>query len=140
MGYYSYGTSILPPTNVGEACAEEPTIEQPLPEKLAMDEPAAEMEEPTDETAMAGLENTAEGLRNESAPIDENLSGQRGTVEFMADKLADCRGPYFDVRMYGVADYFMIDDLERKAAETFMTHSILVSKRGIPSKESPLQK
>jgi hypothetical protein len=70
--------------------AGDPMIEPP-PEEHVIDEPVAEMEEPTDETAMAALENTAEGLVDESpvnqepASIDENpkkyLSEQRYVVE-----------------------------------------------------------
>lgn len=72
-----------------------------------------------EEPAMTALENTAEGLVDESALIDENLEKypfeQRGVVELVADTLTDCHPCYFHVRMYGEADYFMIDDLKSKA-------------------------
>ncbi|KAI2687588.1 hypothetical protein CBS147326_6534 [Penicillium roqueforti] len=81
-----------PETVDGEAHADEPMIESPLPTELAM---------------------------NESAPNDETLSEQRDTVELVADTLAECHPCYFHVRMYGVADYFMIGDLKSKAEGHF---------------------
>ena len=56
---------------------------------------------------------------NESAPIVETPSEQRDNVELVADILAGCHPCYFHVRMYGVADYFMIDDLKSKAEAYF---------------------
>lgn len=61
-----------------------------------------------------------------SAPIDKILpkytvdEGDNGDITGPpVDSLLDCHPCYFHVRMYGEADYFMIDDLKSKAEVHF---------------------
>lgn len=44
---------------------------------------------------------------------------ERVTTEPLVNSLVDCHPCYFHVRMYGEADYFMIDDLKRRAEAHF---------------------
>ncbi|OGE47643.1 hypothetical protein PENARI_c039G01644 [Penicillium arizonense] len=111
--------------------AEEPSWEH-QPENDVTDEVEAHLDEHFTETVTRTLENTPETLvpglqMNENpASIDEfhpeyaSKEGDKGGLaEPIVDSLADCHPCYFHVRMYGEADYFMIDDLKSKAAVHF---------------------
>ncbi|GKZ97221.1 hypothetical protein AnigIFM59636_011974, partial [Aspergillus niger] len=88
------------------------------------------MEELANETAVAAVENTADGfvdglpMNERLAPNNESLekgSTEKGDiVEPAVGILADCHPCYFHVRMYGEADYFKINDLKIKAKGKFL--------------------
>jgi hypothetical protein len=89
--------------------ARESTVDTPS-ENDVVDEPAADIEEPTDETSMPAEEDTAERVLDRSpmnekpGPVDKFSSKyptkQGDTVEPVVDWLADCHPYYFHVRMY----------------------------------------
>ncbi|GLA44642.1 hypothetical protein AnigIFM63309_004556 [Aspergillus niger] len=88
------------------------------------------MEELANETAVAAVENTADGfvdglpmnekLASNNEPLEKGPIEKGAIVEPAVDMLVDCHPCYFHVRMYGEADYFMIDDLKTKAKEKFL--------------------
>ncbi|KAJ5752828.1 hypothetical protein N7520_009745 [Penicillium odoratum] len=47
------------------------------------------------------------------------LIGSSEQMDAIDESLTDCHPCYFHLRMYGEADYFMIEDLKIKAAENF---------------------
>ncbi|GLA00612.1 hypothetical protein AnigIFM60653_009362 [Aspergillus niger] len=75
------------------------------------------MKELANDTAVAAVENSADGFVDGSPMNKKGPNEEENNVEPAVDILADCHPCYFHVRMYGEADYFMIDDLKIKAEE-----------------------
>lgn len=111
--------------------AEEPPLES-QPGNEITDEVEVHLHEHFTETVTRILEDTPETLvrgpqTNENpSPIDglalkyaSKGGAERVGTEPLVDSLVDCHPCYFHVGKYGEADYFMIDDLKRKAEVHF---------------------
>ncbi|KAJ5249531.1 hypothetical protein N7524_011847 [Penicillium chrysogenum] len=99
----------------------------------------AELEELAEESAATAPETTVDGL-GDGASMREKLASidkiprndpfeQSAASESSVDVLASCHPCYFHVRIYGEADYFMINDLKTKATAYFHPVSWIVSKK-----------
>ncbi|CAK96755.1 uncharacterized protein An08g09780 [Aspergillus niger] len=121
LGYRTTKT-LTPPTDDNEGPrmntnhTRDPLIYFPS-RRRATDEYAAEMEELANDAAVAAVENSADGFVDGSPMNKKGPNEEENNVEPAVDILADCHPCYFHVRMYGEADYFMIDDLKIKAEE-----------------------
>ncbi|KAJ6019785.1 hypothetical protein N7499_003118 [Penicillium canescens] len=93
----------------------------PVMDRWPAEEPSYETLENTPETLVPGLQtNENPASIDEFHPEYASKEGDKGGLtEPIVDSLADCHPCYFHVRMYGEADYFMIDDLRSKAGMHF---------------------
>ncbi|KAJ5377366.1 uncharacterized protein N7496_004775 [Penicillium cataractarum] len=74
----------------------------------------------TPETLMPRPEtNDNPALIDESPQITTKDGDESVVTEPLVNSILDCHPSYFHLRMYGEADYFMIDDLKRKAEAHF---------------------
>lgn len=111
--------------------AKEPPGES-RPENDVTNEIEVHLHEHFTESVTRALDDTPETLmhrpqtNDNPALIDEfpqkytTKEGDESVVtEPLVDSLLDCHPCYFHIRMYGEADYFMVDDLKRKAEVHF---------------------
>lgn len=108
------------PEMYGQAEGESSQILQI--DKAVTDEPEEHIEVPANETVTATVENLPEKLNpaNGYAPTYVTEKGVEGhKPEPVIDASVNCHPCYFHLRMYGEADYFMIEDLKSKAERNF---------------------
>ncbi|KAL5333676.1 BTB/POZ protein [Aspergillus crustosus] len=97
------------------------TSEGHAPNQLASNE-----EEAAGEIIEHSSKNTAQD------PLDENYpSDQEGAMDPNIDPWAKCHPCYFHMRIFGEADYFMINDLKDIAKEQFCTSFMECSERDL---------
>lgn len=67
----------------------------------------------------ASLMNQCSVNKKTSVAGEGPLTGSSEQMDAIDESLTDCHPCYFHLRMYGEADYFMIEDLKIKAEENF---------------------
>ncbi|KAJ0413315.1 hypothetical protein BJY00DRAFT_63753 [Aspergillus carlsbadensis] len=101
--------------------SRRPELETEHAEEHAATEVVSESEEASNK-ATKSLDNIAQDLVNEKSPSD------RGSI---MDAVAECHPSYFHARMFGEADYFMINDLKDKAKDQFRLSFVDCSERDL---------